>query len=368
MQELKRIFSWPWVPAYQGKGPYVWLLMLYFFVRQYFQAAPGGIEILMLVLTALVFFPLYFGAYWVSGLRTVLFVLGTCMLGLLWAPYNYGCSIFFVYAGAQCAGIQRAPYAYAMLALVLAIVGLDSVLNHLPEAFWMSAVIVATPVGLASIMYSGIARTRNALLRKQEEVQHMATIAERERISRDLHDLLGHTLSLIAIKAELAGKLIGRDLEASKNEIKDIENAARHALSEVRAAVTGYRQVGFASEIISARACLAAAQVELVADVQEMKLPPAVENVLSLALREAVTNVVRHACATRCKVALSVESGLIVFRLHDNGTAVRKVEDIRQGNGLTGMRERVDALGGVLALKVERGLMLELSFPMGAGA
>jgi two-component system sensor histidine kinase DesK len=232
--------------------------------------------------------------------------------------------------------------------------------------FLFPAALIGFPTGIGAIMESQMRRSREVLLRKQEEVEHLATIAERERISRDLHDLLGHTLSLIALKAELAGKLARRDADAAAREIKDIEETARKALSEVRSAVTGYRQAGFAYELDSARSSLAAANIALHAEVQPFALPPAAENVMSLALREAVTNIVRHArAATRCDVALSAERGLIVLRIVDDGGAP---DEIRAGNGLTGMRERVGALGGSLVVQGGRGLALELSLPMGAGA
>jgi two-component system sensor histidine kinase DesK len=202
-------------------------------------------------------------------------------------------------------------------------------------------------------------------MRKQEEVEHMATIAERERISRDLHDLLGHSLSLIALKAELARKLMHRDPEACAREVGDIETSARQALAEVRAAVTGYREKGLASALASARASLAAADVQLIEAVERIELAPALENVVALALREAVTNVVRHAGASRCSVSLSLEHGVAVLRIADDGQA-RSETEIRHGNGLSGMRERVASVGGRLALRARAGLELELRIPTGA--
>ena len=135
----------------------------------------------------------------------------------------------------------------------------------------------------------------------------MARIAERERISRDLHDLLGHTLSMITLKAELAGKLLERDPQACRSEIRDIELAARQALGEVRSAVTGIRQTGFSHELATARASLAAANVGLSEEVQPCALPATLESVLSLALREAVTNILRHAGASHCEVRMTLE-------------------------------------------------------------
>ena len=140
------------------------------------------------------------------------------------------------------------------------------------------------------------------------------------------------------------------------------------ALSEVRSAVSGYRQTGFAHELSGARASLAAAGIALRAEVQAFTLPPACENVMSLALREAVTNIVRHAGATECALSLALEDGTIVLRVADNGARLAAGAAVRPGNGLTGMQERSAALGGKLALRVERGLALELRLPIGAPA
>lgn len=193
----------------------------------------------------------------------------------------------------------------------------------------------------------------------------MNTTVLKAGISRDLHDLLGHSLSLIALKAELAGKLVQRDAGACANEIRDIECSARRALTEVRAAVTGYRESGLTHALASARASLAAASVELDERVERVALAPATENVVALALREAVTNVVRHAGASRCSVLLELDHGVAVLRVADDGRA-RSSDDLKHGNGLTGMRERVAAAGGRLALRAQSGLELELRIPPGA--
>jgi two-component system sensor histidine kinase DesK len=252
-----------------------------------------------------------------------------------------------------------------MLALVL---GLATATGYLLSpngpAFLLAPWAVGLSVGVASIMESGLRASRRQLLRKQEEVEHIARIAERERISRDLHDLLGHSLSLIALKAELAGKLAGRDLDACKREIADVEATARRALAEVRTAVTGYRDSGLSGALASARASLAAAGIELREDVMDFALAPALEHVLALALREAVTNVVRHAGASRCTVRLALEEGNAVLRVEDDGGRLRAGDEVRAGNGLSGMRERAASAGGELLLRVENGLRLALRLPV----
>jgi two-component system sensor histidine kinase DesK len=252
-----------------------------------------------------------------------------------------------------------------MLALVLALATATSyLLAENGPAFLLAPWAIGLSVGVASIMEGGLRASRKQLLRKQEEVEHIARIAERERISRDLHDLLGHSLSLIALKAELAGKLAGRDIEACRREIADVETTARRALAEVRTAVTGYRDSGLSGALASARASLAAAGVELREEVQQFALAPALEHVLALALREAVTNVVRHAGATRCTVGLALEEGSAVLRVIDDGDRLRADGEVCVGNGLTGMRERALAAGGKLSIKVDKGLRLELRLPV----
>jgi two-component system sensor histidine kinase DesK len=262
----------------------------------------------------------------------------------------------------MCAGLKpiRAYLLIAAVMLLALAISLE-VPERLRLAFLLPALTVGIPVGIASVMQAGLEQSRRLVLRKQEEVEHMATIAERERISRDMHDLLGHSLSLIALKAELAGKLAGRDPEACRREILDIENAARRALAEVRTAVSGYQESGLAHALASARASLAAANVGLHEDVQGIALSAAAEHVVALALREAVTNVVRHAGAANCTLSLALDDGAIVLRVADDGGTAHA--GIRHGNGLTGMRERAAALGGTVAVNVAKGLSLELRLP-----
>lgn len=367
LSPIRRALQFPWLPAYCGNGPYVWLLSLCFFMWKYFYVAPSTVELVCLLLSGLVFVPIYFASFWAKGRWSLLCALLTTLLGALWAPHNFGSNTFFIFACGMCAGLEVRWQAYAMLATnLLVATALALIINDAQLPFIIPTLIVGIPVGISSIADVRLRRANAVLLRKQEEVEHMARIAERERISRDMHDLLGHTLSLITIKAELAGKLVGRDADACLREIKDIEHSARHALAEVRSAVTGYRQTGFAHELAGAKASLAAAQIEMTVDMQACALPPVLENVLSLALREAVTNIVRHAGASRCAVSLASSDGMIVLRISDNGKALAPGAALKHGNGLTGMGERVAALGGKLAVSVANGLSLEMTLPLHA--
>lgn len=368
MEKLQRLLAGPWVPAHLGKAPYLWLLSLNFLLWKYFYVRPTLLEAGLLLATVVVFVPMYFASYWLRNRRALPLMLATVALGAAWAPHNFGASTFFIFACAMCAALERQRDAYLTIGAILGTALLLAAVLGLELSFLLPTLTVGASIGIASVMDAKVRRSSLQLLRKQEEVEHIARIAERERISRDLHDLLGHTLSLIAIKAELAGRLLERDTAATAKEIKDIETTARHALAEVRSAVTGYRQTGFAQELAQARAALAAADVTLVAEVQPFAMPATAENVLALALREAVTNILRHARATRCQVSVRQEGGQIVCHISDDGRAPVDREALAGGNGLRGMRERVAAAGGRLTLRAGEGLALELYLPMGAVA
>ncbi len=187
-------------------------------------------------------------------------------------------------------------------------------------------------------------------------------MAERERIARDLHDVLGHTLSLIILKSELASKLADRDPQRARQEIRDVERISREALSEVRQAVRGYR-AGLQHELDGAAEMLRAASIVLTTQLDPIPLAPAQEAILALALREAVTNVVRHADAKRCTIGLGRTGDEIRLFVSDDGRGGTR-ED---GAGVTGMRERIAALGGSVIRDGSRGTTLTVTLPLASG-
>ncbi|MEO6688858.1 MAG: sensor histidine kinase, partial [Dokdonella sp.] len=181
--------------------------------------------------------------------------------------------------------------------------------------------------------------------------RRLASLAERERIGRDLHDLLGHTLSLITLKSELAVKLFDRDPLAARREIVDVERVARDALGQVRRAVSGIRTAGLGAELASARLLLESIDVRLDYTLPDAGLPPEIETVLALTVREAVTNIQRHARATRARVEVAVDASEAHALVIDDGVG----QTIVPGNGLSGMRERLQSLGGSLEIASVRG-------------
>ena len=163
-----------------------------------------------------------------------------------------------------------------------------------------------------------------------DEVRRLAATAERERIGRDLHDLLGHTLSLITLKLELSRKLFDRDPDAARREVEEAEKVARHALAEVRSAVSGIRAADLAAELASARLLLESSGVQLDYEHPPADLPDDVERGLSLVLREAVTNIARHAEARAATIEVRREHASVCMLISDNGRGGIDAD----GNGL----------------------------------
>ena len=190
----------------------------------------------------------------------------------------------------------------------------------------------------------------------QEEIERIAKLAERERIARDLHDVLGHTLSVVVLKSELAQKLMTRDPSRALQEMAEVERISRQGLAEVREAITGYRSSGLAAEIEHVRDTLTAAGIDATIEAPPgRRCAPAQETALSLALREAATNVIRHSAATRCHIKFYAQDGSALMEVQDDGRG----GDAPFGNGLTGMRERIQALGGALMRETDRGTRLQ---------
>lgn len=296
-------------------------------------------------------------AYWALA--------GLLALGYGMSPWNGGASSFIIYAAALFGFVLSPRVAFLALAGVVAGVGLESWALQLMPWYWVPTIVVTAIAGIANVYVAKERQSNAKLLRAQEEVEHLAKVAERERIARDLHDVLGHTLSVIVLKSELASKLVDRDPERARTEMSDVERIAREALGEVRHAIRGYRAGSLVEEFARARATLETAGIKA-----ECELPPAgivpgelsapEETVLALILREAVTNVVRHSSARVCRLRLANVAGQYRLDIEDDGVGAIRQE----GNGLRGMRERVEALSGSMQVLSSRGTQLSVSIPV----
>jgi two-component system sensor histidine kinase DesK len=180
----------------------------------------------------------------------------------------------------------------------------------------------------------------------REELARQAVVEERLRLARDLHDLLGHTLSLIVLKSELAGRLLEKAPDRAKNEIHDLETVARKALREVRQAVAGYRQPTLESELEGARQMLTAAGISCRIRNSVGKLPSEVDAALAWAMREGVTNVIRHSRAQACQIKILCTGDTVRAAVIDDGYTEENGKPVQFGSGLAGLAERLAMLGG----------------------
>lgn len=285
------------------------------------------------------------------------------MLAFGYYPFNQSACGAFVYPIVLLAFVTGSMRTY------LTILSMQSV-GILVEAWafhlqwWTAAMAIffSLVVGLSNFAYTKQERASYQLRRANDEIEHLAQVAERERIARDLHDLLGHTLTVIAIKSELANRLLPIDAGRAAQEMQEVEQTARKALAEVREAVTGYRSDGIAAEVQRARRTLQTANVQLTVSMEPLQLEPAQVNLMCLALREGVTNIVRHAKATSAVLRVETDGAKLRMSLSDDGVGCGSCE----GNGLRGMRERAVQAGGTVRVKpgVDRGTALTITLPM----
>lgn len=367
-QQQQRKWAWLWL-AYSG----------FIFLDPIFDPSLAlWLGTLAVLAVFLAIFALYVNATDAGSPFRYGMIAATFALGLLAFPWNQGASCLFIYAA------SFLPFAIVSVRRVVLLI-LAECLGVFAEGWYFTvhvrpqttfhvgwpntvvAIFLMIVIGGANILFAEQKRAECKLREAQAENVTLAAVAERERIARDLHDVLGHTLSLIVLKAELAGRLLDTQTQASREraraEIGDVERTARTALAEVREAIGGYRSKGLAAEIEAARRTLEAAGVTLKTDAVSTNLAglnAQEETVLALAMREAVTNIVRHARATTCRLRFASENGRRKLVVEDDGHNTT----LQEGNGLRGMRERVEALGGNVQLDRSQGTRLSIELPL----
>ena len=343
-----------------GWTPYLWLFWLIGFYSEWFLVRTEPIEFAVALLTLPVFLALYFNGFWHVGRRVFLNIAGILLIGLAWVPFNQDAIAFFIYSATFVGRAVPTRRAYVWLAGIVLLIALEWLALGLSNDVLLLGGSLSALIGAANIHLAEAGRRDSELKLSQAEVRRLAAVAERERIARDLHDLLGHTLSLIAIKAELAAKLAARDDRRAKQEISEVESISRRALREVRQAVVGFRRADLNGELANARLACEAGGVGLAVDRAPFDLSADREVVLAMCLREAVTNVVRHASASRCLVRLGMEGWRIRLTVENDGRAGA----IHEGAGLTGMRERVEQAGGEMKIETAHGVSLTVWIPV----
>jgi two-component system sensor histidine kinase DesK len=344
-----------------GWVPYLWLVYLAGVLAHPIFDHVRWTEWALALAVIAIFLVLYFSFFWLKPPKNLWAIGGIVSLGVGFVPFNSGASAFFIYAAAFVPfAVETEWLALAWLLLISGAAGVETWLLHLGWGFGFWSGGLALIIGGGNIFFAQRNRANCRLKMAHEEIEHLAKVAERERIARDLHDVLGHTLSVIILKSELAGKLIERDPARAQAEIADVEQTSRQALAEVRSTIRGYRAHSLGDELRQAKAMLETAGVAVRSEAADVPLSPAQESVVAMVVREAVTNIVRHARARNCQLRLAPVDGSCLLEVLDDGQGGHQVE----GNGLRGMRERIEALGGTLARETSTGTRLTIQFPL----
>lgn len=373
----------------RGISPYllwvIWVIWLPFFIPailELFQSHPTAPHLVVSLSGAAIFFAVYLWASWRNArnlltasspeneiISTWLPIAALTLLSIILVRGNgpdWG--DLFIFTCAYIAG--RLPTIRALLA-VAALTLLIIVYGRLGGVSWSAlgqACIFVVAVGVVTVSLVRAIMASRELRLAREEITRLAVQTERTRIARDLHDLLGHNLSLIALKSELAGRLLQVSPERAATEIGDVEKAARATLQEVREAVASYRQPSLASELHAAGEILAAAGITYRCEDDERMMDmllPAIGAALSWTVREGVTNVIKHSRAHQCVIRITRNKGTASIEITDDGTTSGDIAD-SGGNGLRGLNERVAALGGQFEAgpRTSGGFRLAVSIPL----
>ncbi|HVA92610.1 MAG TPA: sensor histidine kinase [Chloroflexota bacterium] len=268
--------------------------------------------------------------------------------------------------------VRQAAWAVAGLVLLTAGIG------GLTQLGWSTVgptLFLVGFVGVVVISLVQVGTTNRELRAAREEIARLAVSEERLRFARDLHDLLGHNLSHIALKSEMAEALAPSAPERAMEAMREVAGVARTALAEMRAAVAGYRQPTLEAELRGAGEILAASGIAFQSEGGRVSVPPATEAVLAWAVREGVTNVVRHSRATRCTIRVGQEGGWVRVEIVDDGRGDGSATAVPMGatsggNGLAGLGERVTAVGGRCGAEATPGggFQLSVTVPAAVGA
>jgi two-component system sensor histidine kinase DesK len=303
------------------------------------------------------FLALYFAIPAATGWRQLVLLALFFALGFGYFPFNSSAAGIFVYPVVLLALVApRVRVFLPILAAQIAAILIETSLLHLPLLAAEGGIFFSVVIGLSNLLYFQEQDVNLQLQAANIQIAQLTQAAERERIARDLHDLLGHTLTLITIKLDLARRLLPEHPDRAKTEVTEAGQTARNALADVREAVAGYRSQGLAAELARMRATLQAAKIEMTTAIAPIALPQPQIDVLCLVLREAVTNILRHTSATTCHVQFAAAGPTLQFSVTDSrpgdddgrDLAVGAPGESREGSGLRGMRERLAALGGSL--------------------
>ncbi len=344
---------------------HVWLVCLLFPVSALIQLHPDGLHVALAAVGIASFAAFYtwfmrqdpLAGSTEASRRTSLTLLAIVLETLLGLALSamFGPAFLWLFVGVSMVAGRTLPlYRAHLVATVLPFLAIAMGLvlsGSLAGTDWLHLLplaLLTRAMGLnmlgLSLQFEVIRHLRAA----QHELARQAVTEERLRLARDLHDLLGHTLSLIVLKSELAGRLVATKPDSAEKEIRELETVARQALHEVRQAVAEYRQPTLYSELDGARQMLDAAGITFSLEKTAEPIPPSVESVLAWVVREGVTNVIRHSRARYCRIRITRDTHFVLAEITNDGYAEQAGSGDSASSGLAGLKERVDAQGGTV--------------------
>lgn len=340
--------------------PVFQLIYLPFYFVPWIFRAPNWADAIVAVLAIGFFIPLYFRAYCDDRSRMLWY--GGVIEGLMLAtgPFWGMNGSFHIYANSVAGFARNWRHALAFIAGGTALYVLSGV--FLFERHWVELGLTSFMSIIVGLICMGAQRSTVEAAARERELQldrKLAALEERERIARDLHDILGHTLTMVAVKSDLAGKLIEADPDRAKAEITDIRDQARTALKDVRAMVAGITDITLTAELRRARQSLEAAGIAFHIDGEIPDLSPEKDKAISLAIREAVTNAIRHSDAKEMRLSIEPLSGGVHFEIRDNGSTAQ----IEPGAGLKGLMRRIEDFGGQVEIRGGEGAVVDVFLP-----
>lgn len=354
-----------------GISPYIWAVLSILPFYFIFESSSTTEIIVGILLTILFFF--FYGVAFISN-GWVVYIWTILLIGISVASTSLFNYVYFAFYIAYFIGNIKGRYPFITLYIIHLVstsvsINLnvvlqdDQFLKQLPFVviIWISVILLPFSI-----------RNRNEMGQLEEKLEdankrisELVKLEERQRIARDLHDTLGQKLSLIGLKSDLASKLVYKDPEQARNELKDVQQTSRTALNEVRKMVSQMRGIRLKEEIIRVKQILKAAEIEFVGDedIALTNVSLLTENILSMCLKEAVTNVVKHSGATMCHITIEQSWNEIIITVRDNGIGSVTEDDFTKGNGLIGMKERLEFVNGSLEMIAQDGTTLFIKVP-----
>ncbi|WP_416151906.1 histidine kinase [Salipaludibacillus sp. HK11] len=369
---IRMVEKWNWkVRKNTGLSPYVWvvfyILPFYFIVQD--SSTPEISLGVAMVLGYFLCYVLSFASHgWLVYLGASLQIAISTVMSLL-----FGYIYFFLFL-AFFIGTLRKWSAFLTLYIILLVATFATstygfffhtsvFITQLPFVFLSMIAVILLPV--STYNKNKEEKLQGQLKDANKRISELVKLEERQRISRDLHDTLGQKLSLIGLKSDLAAKLINKQPDKARDEIKDVQITARTALKEVRELVTEMRGTKLEDEIQRVEQILQAANIEFKFE-GSLQLPNTsliAENVVSMCVKEAVTNIVKHSGASSCSIIVEPGDTGLAVKVYDNGIGIGATKDRKKKSGIKGMKERLEFVNGNLDIHAENGTTLVINVP-----